>query len=440
MNQTVTETPALPKAIRRLNVAAYARVSGARDAAKNSLSAQVSYYSSFIQRHIEWNFAGVYFDDATTGTKADRADFQRLIDDCRAGKIDMVITKTIARFARNTALTLALVRELKELGVAVYVESERINTLSITGESMLTQRANFAQQESQIASKNAKWRIRNLFKKGQTTVVRMLGYRNQNGRLQVVPEEAEVVRQVFEDYLGGMGLLAIAKKLNASGFPTQYGGPWGMNTIRRILENEKYTGDMLLQKTYRENYLTKKKRDNHGELPMTHVQGSHEPIISREIFEQARQERVRRAALHHPSKDKPDTYPFTNRIVCESCGKRYRRKHTAAGTKYEKVVWICGTFNTQGKTVCDAQQIPEAILCAKTAEILGLPAFDEALFNAKIAEIRVPSHNKLIFVFCDGYRVEAEWKNPSRAQSWTLEMKQAARDRRNKIIQERKRE
>jgi len=439
MYETITEIPALPKDIRRLNVAAYARVSGARDAAKNSLSNQVSYYSAFIQRHIEWNYVGVYYDDATTGTKADRNDFQRMIEDCRAGKINMIVTKTIARFARNTALTLELVRELKALGIAVYFESERINTLSITGESDLTARANYAQQESRNASENTKWRVNNLFKKGRTTVYRMLGYRQIDGRLQIVPEEAEIVRQIFGDYLSGMGRIAIAKKLNAAGIATQQGGPWKDPAIKQILQNEKYTGNMLLQKTFSENHLSKKKRINRGELPMVQVQGSHEAIISPETFE-AVQEEFQRRKNSRVIPQPQESYPFSGLIRCEQCGAPYRRKHAVSGTKYEKIVWICTTFNTLGKPACNAQQIPENILCEKAASILGLPAFDEAIFASKIKEIRVPSPGRLIFVFHDGFRVAAQWQNPSRRHSWTEEMKQAARERQLKIWEERKRE
>ncbi|HCC34151.1 MAG TPA: recombinase family protein, partial [Ruminococcaceae bacterium] len=147
----------------------------------------------------------------------------------------------------------------------------------------------------------------------------------------------------------------------------------------------------------------------------------------------------RRAAKFYPQKSAAAEFPFTGRIVCEKCGHHYRRKHTAIGTRYEKIVWICSTFNTSGKSVCAAQQIPEPILQAKTAEVLGLSAFDESVFAAQISDIRVPAHNTLVFVFRDGRRVEADWQNPSRRESWTKEMKQAARERQLKILEERRR-
>jgi len=168
---------------------------------------------------------------------------------------------------------------------------------------------------------------------------------------------------------------------------------------------------------------------NRGELPQYHVQNSHTPIVSRELFEQVQQERAKRAKKYSAGKSRLVTYPFSNRILCGKCGHHFRRKHTAAGTKYEKVVWICSTFNTFGKAVCDAQQIPESILCEKAASILGLSVFNESIFSEKISEICIPAHNTLVFVFRDGTCREMAWQNPSRRESWTAEMKQAARER-----------
>jgi len=434
----VTKLDALPQITRYKRVAAYARVSGGKDSMRHSLSAQVSYYSALIQRRIDWVFAGIYADEAVTGTKDNRAEFQRLLADCRAGKIDMVITKSITRFARNTVTTLETVRELKDLGIDVFFEKENIYSISRDGEFLLSILASVAQEESRSASENCKWRIRKMFLQGRPSTGHMLGYRLREGKLCVVPDEAEVVRQIFADYIGGMGNIAISKKLNEQGVPTRNGGAWQFSTIDKILRNEKYAGDMVLQKKFRKDHISKKTCINRGELQKYHIKGSHEAIVSSEIFEQVQQIRATRAAKYHPAPKAVVAYPFTHRIICERCNKHYHRKHSNAGTKYEKVVWICSTFNTLGKTVCDAQQIPENILLAKTAELLGIPAFDEAVFKAQIAEIWVPSHGKLIYVCRDGIRIEAEWQNPSRAQSWTPEMKEAARKRQRKFLEERK--
>ena len=207
---------AAPKLTR---VAAYARVSSAKDAMLHSLSAQVSYYNSLIQQHPGWIFCGVYADEGLTGTRVDRENFQRLLADCRAGKIDMVVTKSISRFARNTVTLLETVRELKNLGVDVYFEEQNIHSASADGELMLSILASYAQEESLSASENQKWRIKRNFESGMPWNGTMLGYRYDNGTLVIHPEEAAVVRQIFDNYIGGMGVTAIAKMLNSQGIP-----------------------------------------------------------------------------------------------------------------------------------------------------------------------------------------------------------------------------
>ena len=438
---TITKLAALPQIRRRKRTAAYARVSSGRDAMWHSLSAQVSYYSALIQRRIEWEFAGVYADNPVSGTKENRAEFQQLLTDCRTGKIDLIITKSITRFARNTLTTLETVRELKNLGIDVFFEKEKIHSLSNDGELMLSILASYAQEESRSVSENCKWRIRKMFQAGRPNTGNMLGYRLKDGKLQIVPEEAEIVKQIFADYLSGMGKLAIAKKLNSQGIATKFGGPWLENVIHKILRNEKYTGDMVLQKTFQQDHISKKKRFNQGELPKYYVKNSHEPIIPHEIFEQVQQTIANRAAKYHPAKVVPIEYPFTGQIFCENCGQNYRRKHANAGNKYEKIVWICSTFNTLGKAACSSQQIPENILIKKAAEALGLSEFNEAIFHDQISRIKVPGHNRLVFIFRDGHETKVTWQNPSRRESWTEEMKQTARERevqrQQKIIEER---
>jgi len=406
-------------------------VSDGKDAMRHSLSAQISYYSALIQRRIEWEFAGIYADDPVSGTADNRAEFKRMLTDCRAGKIDMIITKSISRFARNTLTTLETVRELKSLGIDVFFQKENTHSLSSDGELMLSILASYAQEESLSVSENCLWRIRKMFQQGRPSTGTMMGYRLRDGKLHVVPDEAEVVRQIYADYLGGMGVLAVCKKLNAAGVPTKGGGPWMEGTVHKILHNDKYTGNLVLQKTFRQDHISKKTCINRGELPMYHVQNSHEAIIPREMFESVQQEFSERAKKYRPKRNSPPAaYPFTNRMVCGKCGRHYRRKHTAAGTKYEKIVWICGTFNRLGKAVCDARQIPENILEAKAAEAGGLEG---------LLEIRVIGPDKLTFTYEDGRVVDLTWGNTSRRHSWTEEMKQAARDRQNKIIEERRR-
>ena len=222
----------------------------------HSLSAQVSYYNQLIQSNPEWLFCGVYADEALTGTKENRAEFQKLLNRCRRGEIDLILTKSISRFARNTVTLLETVRELKTLGVDVYFEEQRIHSMSSDGELMLSILASYAQEESYSASENKKWQMRKDFEQGKVGSMRMLGYRRtKSGKLEIVPEEAEIVRMIFLYYLSGMGKLAIAKKLNEQQICTVRGCAWTTEDVRRTLRNEKYTGNLLLQKSFRKAIL-----------------------------------------------------------------------------------------------------------------------------------------------------------------------------------------
>ena len=419
----------------RKRVAAYARVSSGKEAMLHSLSAQVSYYSEFIQKHRGWEYVGVYADEAMTGTKDNRAEFQRLLADCKNGRIDMIITKSISRLARNTVTMLQTVRELKELNVDVFFEKENIHSISGDGELMLTILSSFAQEESLSVSENCKWRIRKQFQDGIPYITDILGYDFIEGKLEVVLKEAEIVRTIFNDFLSGMGRNAIMKKLIASGFETKRGGSWNESTINKILRNEKYVGDMLLQKTFVSNHIEKKQCLNRGELPKYYVKDSHEPIIDREKFERVQNELERRSKKYHPSKQTPITYPFSSKITCQQCGKNYRRKISNSSSNYAKPVWVCSTFNMHGRKVCSSQQIPEDILFSVTAEVLGLAEFDEVVFKQQIKEIRVPGPNILIFVFNNGNTVEKIWQNKSRSDSWSAEAKQQAREKQLKYLE-----
>lgn len=416
------------QSVQRKRVAAYARVSSGKDAMLHSLSAQISYYNNYIGGRGDWELVGIYVDGALTGTKEDRPEFQRMLADCRVGKIDMIITKSLTRFARNTVTLLATVRELKLLEVDVYFEKENIHTLSSDGELMLTLLASFAQEESRSASENQKWRIRKMFEQGRPNTGRMLGYRLIDGALQIVPEEAEIVKMIFADFLSGMGKNAIARKLSHLNIATLDGGVWRENTIYQILCNEKYTGNMLLQKTYHLDHISKKGMVNRGELPMYYVENSHQPIIDLETFKRVQQEIKRRAEQYSFNSALGTCHLFTGLLRCDICGRPYRRKITAIGTKYAKPIWICWTFFTLGKAFCPAQRIAESILIAKTSEILGFSDWDREVLLERVAEIRVLEHNRLLYIFRDGHTQEITWQNPSRRESWTEEMKQKARE------------
>lgn len=401
-------------------VAAYARVSSGKDAMLHSLSAQVSYYSDLIQNHSGWQYAGVYADEALTGTKDNRENFQRLLADCRSGKVDMVITKSISRFARNTVTLLETVRELKNMGVDVFFEEQNIHSLSADGELMLTILASYAQEESLSASENQKWRIKRNFENGMPWNGTMLGYRYDKGVLILVPDEADTVKRIYSEYLAGSGMTAIAKRLNADGIPTRYGNAWGKASIKAVLQNYAYTGNLLLQKTRRVDHLTKRDALNNGELPQYHVQSCHEAIISLRSFIAVQEEMKRRADKHtHPGVKRKE-YPFSGKLICACCGKHYRRKTTAT-----RPVWICSTFNSMGKAFCQSKQIPEDTLIAVTEEVIGsLDALD-----SKITAVRVENGNTLVFCLTDGTEVVKLWQDRSRRESWTPEMKEKARQK-----------
>ena len=397
---------------KKKRVAAYARVSSGKDAMLHSLSAQVSYYSDYIQNN-GWEYAGVYADEAITGTKDKRDGFQKLLTECRNGNVDMVITKSISRFARNTVTLLETVRELKELGVDVYFEEQNIHTASADGELMLTILASYAQEESLSVSENMKWRIRKNFEDGKPWSGFVLGYRFEDGQYAIVPEEAEVVRRIYREYLDGLGATAIMKGLNDDGIHTRTGKPWRIGGVLKILKNYNYTGNLLLQKTYSENHLTKRKMINCGEQPQYHVEGAHEAIIDLATWEAVQEEINLRAEYYAPTK-KAASYPFTGLIVCGTCGKHYRRKTTASG-----VIWVCTTYNTHGKKACASKAIPESILYDLTADI---PLGD-------LTAIRAENGNTLVFCWGDGTQAVKRWKDRSRAESWTEEMREAARQK-----------
>ena len=427
--------------VKRKRVAAYARVSSGKDAQLHSLSAQISYYNNYIGSRGDWELAGIYADEAMTGTKENRPQFQKLLSDCRAGKIDMVIVKSITRLARNTVTLLETARELKALEIDILFEKENIHTLSTDGELMLTLLASFAQEESRSASENVKWRIRKNFERGIPTGGGLFGYRFKDGMLQVVPEEAEIVKQIFNNFLSGMGIAPIAKKLNREGVPTRRGNLWSKSAIRGVLQRETYTGNLLLQKTYKSDHITKKKMINHGELPMYYVEDSHEAIIDRKTFQRVQNELERRAAEYsrpHTARS-ASPYLFTGMIRCGLCGRHFSRKLTASDKKYtKKPQWVCSTFHVYGKSECPSQRIPEDILIAKTSEVLGHDGWGREELTRDIDEILVPEHNCLVYVFHDGHMESVHWRHPSRRESWTPEMRQKARERQLEVIRQKR--
>ena len=422
MPVTITKNEPIPAIAKRERVAAYARVSCGKDAMLHSLSAQVNYYSQYIQQNPAWEYAGVYVDEALTGTKDSRPEFQRMLADCKAGKIDRILTKSLSRFARNTVTVLESVRMLKSLGIDVYFEEGNIHSLGADSELILTLLASFAQEESLSVSENQKWRIRKGFEQGEVMCWRfMLGYRIEHGKVEINPDGAEIVRDIFHRAIAGETYGSICRRLNAQGKTGALGKPFRSAHIHDILTNEKYTGNALLQKTFVRDHLSKRQVANKGELPQYYATETHPAIIDEATFEAA-QEIVRQHAERRRDCARPQRSEFTTKIRCPFCGQAYKRV-TSNGT----VGWNCSTYQDNGKRYCHGKKIPEAVLKALVADVLELPCYEAPEMEAQIDHIEVPADNHLTFFLKNSRIEERIWKDRSRRESWTPEMKEKAR-------------
>ena len=423
MEKNIIQIDALPQLKRKLRVAAYARVSSSKDAMLHSLSAQVSYYNKYISSHDDWEFVGIYADEGISGTKEDRDEFQRMINDCRAGKIDLILTKAISRFARNTMTMLEIVRELKNLNVDVFFEEQNLHSISSDGEMVLTLLASVAQEEARSVSENQKWRIRKDFERGLIWGGNSAyGYRIINKKMVIIPEEAKLVKRIFQLYIGGLGFQKISKLLNDEGIPAMRAKRWNKQSLQQIIANINYTGDLLLQKTYNENYLTKKTKINRGELDQFFVENDHEAIITRDEYYAALEIRRKRVEYFKLDNFKVHTYPLTGFVRCGNCGKNYNHKRTRYTEK-----WSCVTYQNIGKAECNAKSVPDAELTRITLEVLNIKELDRDLIEDKLECIEVFKDNKLLYHLLDGSTVERTWNDISRRDSWTEEMKKEAR-------------
>ena len=411
-------------------VAAYARVSMVTDRLEHSLSAQVSYYSELIQNNPDWEFAGIYADNGISGTTAKgRGEFQRLIADCEAGLIDIVLTKSISRFARNTLDLLNTVRHLKEIGVEVWFEKEHIHTFSNDGELMLSLLASFAQNESENISNNVKWGIRKRFEQGiPNGRFRIYGYRWKGDELLVVPKEAEVVKRIFQNFLDGKSRLETEREFAAEGITTRAGYRWVDSNIKNVLSNVNYTGVMVLQKEFTDGPLGHKRRKNNGNLPQYLVPNHHEPIIDKATFDYVQAEIARRRELGPLANKSLNTSCFTGKIKCVRCGKSFMHNigHISKATGEQYITWVCGTKKRKGGR-CPTKEIPDKVLRRECAAVLGLAEFEEQTFTEQVERIEVPEHHMMVVVFKDGRRVERRWKSTAKKDCWTEEYKDRQR-------------
>lgn len=347
---------------RQKRVAAYCRVSTGSEEQLTSYKTQMKVYTEMIAENKDWELAGIYADEGISGTRADkRPQFKKMINDCLSGKIDKIITKSVSRFARNTVECLEYVRMLKARGIGIYFEEQNIDTLKTDSELYLIIYAGFAQSESESMSKNITWAFRKNFENGKCpfSYRNFLGYkRGENGEPVIVPEEAEVVREIYSQYLAGKTLQQIADEMKSRNY--QFEGKkftFQRTMVSSILRNERYTGDMVLQKTVSVDCITKTRKRNQGEAPMYLVQNNHPAIISREVFHRAQEEHARRKALSPQSKKnsgfvgKYSKYALSEIMICGECGSRMRRC-TWVRSGYKKIMWRCINRLENGTRYC----------------------------------------------------------------------------------------
>ena len=372
MERKITVIPASPRneAIRdrstqKLRVAAYCRVSTDHEEQLDSFSNQVEYYTNYINQRQDYVLAGMFTDEGISGTGTKkRSGFMEMIRACDEGRVDMVVTKSISRFARNTADCLHYSRHLKEKGIPVFFEKENINTMDTSGELLFTILSSLAQEESRNISENTAWGIRSRFQKGipHLNTNRMMGYdKDEQGNLVINVEQAEVVRRIFREFLEGWSTDEIARKLNKEGIPGVCGaGKWTSNTIKRMLGNEKHAGDLLMQKTYTSDYLKKTQKENNGELERYFVRDNHQGIISRDDWEAAQLEMERRKAFrarHSIVKTgSRNLNRFYSKVFCGHCqGKFVRRNYPGLQTPY----WKCENTEKKKGHLCSAERVTE---------------------------------------------------------------------------------
>jgi site-specific DNA recombinase len=414
--------PVLPE---RKKVAAYCRVSMETERLHHSLSAQVSRYSELIQSNPQWEFAGIYADEGISGTKAEkRPEFMRLIADCDAGKIDIVLTKSISRFARNTVDLLKTVRHMKDIGVEVRFEKENIRSLSDDGELMLTLLASFAQEESRSISENEKWSVKKRMEQGiPTAKPPILGYKWVGNHLEIVPEEAAVVKRIFQNFLDGKSRLETERELEAEGIRSVNGNVMRDSQLKHILNNITYTGNTLLQKEFVEDPITKKRRKNKGQLPQYYIENTHEAIIDYDTWKYVQDEMERRRELGALANKSLNTCCFTGKIKCPYCGFSYMHNHRNKNG-HPQEYWNCGSKKKKqepDKKCPVGGTISQKALEKACCEVLGLSEFNEAVFLEKVDHIEVPEKYTLQFFLKDGTKITRPAPNTGHQDCWTAE-------------------
>ncbi|HGI2384901.1 TPA: recombinase family protein [Streptococcus agalactiae] len=359
---TIEATPSIIRSssdefsLKKRRVAGYARVSTDHEVQATSYESQMRYYSEYINGRDDWEFVKMYSDEGISGTNTKlRTGFKSMVEDALDGKIDLIITKSVSRFARNTVDSLTTVRQLKEVGVEIYFEKENIWTLDSKGELLITIMSSLAQEESRSISENVTWGLRKQFAEGKVhfPYTNVLGFKaGEDGAIVVDQDEAKTVRYIFQQALIGKSPYHIAKDLTEQVIPSPSGkSHWNATTIKRMLRNEKYKGDALLQKTYTTDFLTKKKNINRGELPQYYVENNHEAIVDRETFDAVQQ------VLENKGR-KSSTTIFSSKLVCGDCGHFFGSKVWHSTSKYRRVIYQCNE-KYKGISKCSTPHVTE---------------------------------------------------------------------------------
>lgn len=454
----------LQRSGKKIRVAAYCRVSTEADEQLNSFENQVTYYTDYIEKNPLYEMAGIYADEGISGTSTKkRDDFNRMIADCEAGKIDLVITKSISRFARNTQDCLNYSRKLKNLGIGIKFEKENINTLDGTGELLFTILSSLAQDESRSISENSAWGIRSLYKQGiyHIDTGNFYGYdKDKDGHLIINEQQGKVVKWIYESFLEGMDPATLAKTLTENGEPTCKGKTkWCASTIKNLMRNEKHMGDAILQKSFTGDFLTKQKVKNEGQLAQYHIKEDHEAIVSEEVWKAAQleldyREQYKKEHYLKNMGQNADKQPFTCRVVCAECGHVFQRR-TLTRTWGKKIVWFCGQrYLNRNEPGCTKTAVYESTLQKSFIqawnEVLNrrkefVPKWKATIANGNELEklratqfmnltkmqplkkldielvSKVLDHCKIDsstmkFVFKDGTEISLEWKNEKNKQ------------------------
>ena len=397
-----------PSAFRKCQnkrVAVYARVSSDKDEAKNSLKNQIAFFSSEIAKHPDWELAGIYQDQGKSGTNDRRAGFRKMVDDCRAGKIDVIMVKSVDRLARNTPLLLKFLTGARDNGVTVYFLQEGLNSSDQYRWTDINAASRQAAFQAKTISDSQSWRIKNDFKNGRPRTCNTLGYKLRRGKIVIVKQEAKIVRKIFDWALDGKSAYAIAKHLRTTKYCNGQGNKWTHSGVIKILRNDMYIGDLSMQKTFREDCVSKNSKINRGERDKYLIKNHHEPIVTREEFAKVNKLLESRRCVPKSQTPKDEKSSLVGLVRCGVCDHSYGLSNG---------YWRCRMYTTYGRKACSGQSIPDKILREK---LTGLVKEDIPI-KSQISRINILPDHKIEVVFLDWRKQIIEWEYRSRKETW----------------------